>query len=244
MPFLAAAVFIAALSLIGFAAMPRAWRPRRARHVLPASLSFGALLFGWCAFLAGTFIGTWTIVPLLAIATLASLVRAREWAHAARCAWRATRALCAREPLATIALAIVVLLVVPQLLLPVVDSDGLRYHLALPKLFLMTGRVFYYPYDTSGALPQNGEMLYLAALKLAGGETAKLIHFAFFAATLPVIAMMSGSMLAPLFYAATPVVLSTSGTAFVDHIATFHIAVAALLLFRREPAPLAGCALG
>src|SRR5213076_1318602 len=71
MPFLAAAVFIAALSLIGFAAMPSAWRPQRARQVLPASLSFGALLFGWCAFLPGTFISTWTIVPLLAIATLA-----------------------------------------------------------------------------------------------------------------------------------------------------------------------------
>jgi hypothetical protein len=248
----AAALFLAIdLSLVGFAAMPARLVPRRARHVLPASLSLGALLFGWSAFLAGTFLGTRTILPLLVMATALALVRARAWGAMTRRALRDVAALAAANPLATAATVIVAALILPQLLLPVVDSDGLRYHLALPKLFAMTGSVSYYPWDISGALPQAAEMLYLTLLP-AGGEAAKFLHALFFLATLPVVAMIAAAhprtrpvaMLAPLLYAAAPVVLVPAGAAFIDHIAMFHIAVAALLLFRREAPLLAGISLG
>ncbi len=235
----AAALLLAIdLSLIGFAAMP-------------ARLSAGALVVGWSAFLAGTFIGTRAILPLLALASALALLRARVWWTMARRALRDLGALAAANPAATAATLVVAALILPQLLLPVVDSDGLRYHLALPKLFAMTGSVFYYPWDVTGALPHAAEMLYLTLLP-AGGEAAKFLHAFFFLATLPVIALIAAAhprtrrvaMLAPLFYAAAPVVLAPAGAAFTDHIAMFHIAVAALLLFRRETPLLAGVAMG
>src|SRR5579884_4238519 len=85
----AALVILAALSLIGFAAMPPALRPKRAALSIPASLATGTLAFGWTAWLAGTFIGTIAIVPLFVVASLASLVRMRAWARdVRRCAAR------------------------------------------------------------------------------------------------------------------------------------------------------------
>src|SRR5437868_2474338 len=85
----AAVVVLGALSLIGWLAVGRG--PSTAASI-PASLAVGSLLFGWTAFLLGTFIGTWTILPLFVVATLLSLVRVRPWArHVARCARREER---------------------------------------------------------------------------------------------------------------------------------------------------------
>ncbi len=248
----AALIFAAALSLIGFASIPFAFRPKHARHAIPASLSIGALLVGWTAWLVGTFVSTAVIVPLFLAATAIALLQARTWAAQA---WRAAtyvRALCAANWFATTATLLTIALLVPQLLLPVIDSDGLRYHLALPKLFLLTGKVVDYPWDTAAALPQLGEMLYMIVLRLAGAETAKVLHAIFFIGTLLLLAITLHrdrstrrvAMLAPLLYAAAPVVLAPAGAAFIDHIAMFHVAVATLLIFRRGNPLAAGFALG
>src|SRR5205809_6732947 len=85
----AALILLAALSLIGFAAMPSRLRPRRAVLTIPASLAVGSLVVGWMTFLAGTFIGTRAIVLLFALGVLASLIRMRAWARdLSRCAVR------------------------------------------------------------------------------------------------------------------------------------------------------------
>ena len=247
-----ALLIVALCSLIGFAAMPPALRPRRVTTALPASLSIGTLLAGWSAWIAGTLIGTAAILPLFGILSAIALLRVRQWMWMCRRFFRVARMVCAANPLLTTALALVTAIILPLLLIPVVDSDGLHYHLAMPKLYLMAGRVFFYRYDVMAALPQTAEMLYLIGLRVAGAETAKFIHAFFFLATLPVVAMLASmdrrarrvAMLAPLLYAAAPVVLAPAGAAFDDHIAMFHVAVAALLLFRRAPMLLAGCALG
>ncbi len=251
-PHAAAALVLAVdLTLIGFAAMPARIRPRRSRHALPVALSIGALLVSGLVFLTGTFLGTRVVPIVVGAATLLALLRARSWWAMVRRAVRQLAALARANVVATLATAALAAVLLPQLLLPVVDSDGLRYHLALPKLFLMTGHVFYYPYDTSGALPQSAEMLYMLLLP-AGAESAKFLHAIFFLATLPVLAMIAAqhprarrlAMFAPLFYAAAPVVLAPAGATFIDHFAAFHVAVAALLIFRDESSVLCGLALG
>src|SRR5579872_748221 len=124
----AALVILAALSLIGFAAMPAAVRPRRAALSIPASLAAGTLAFGWTAWLAGTFIGTRAIVPLFVAAAIASLPRLGAWARdLGRFAVRVGQ-LARASLVATVALALLVIACAPQLLLPLVDSDGLAYH--------------------------------------------------------------------------------------------------------------------
>src|SRR5438045_8771247 len=124
----AAVVVLAALSLIGYAAMRSVVRRWSFVVAVPCSLAVGSLLVGWTAFLLGAFIGTWTILPLFALATLLSLVRVRPWAHDMACVARRLAALAKADLPATIALALVILMVLPQLLLPLVDSEIGRAH--------------------------------------------------------------------------------------------------------------------
>ena len=258
----AALIILAALSLIGYAAMrsladdrwPLRLRSGQALAVIsiPASLTIGSLLVGWTGFLIGTFIGTRAMLPLFAAATLLSLTRLRLWARdVARCAARVA-ALARANLLGTAALALVVVMVLPQLLLPLVDSDGLTYHVGQPKLFVLTGRVSFVPWTFTSSLVETIEMIYLLAFRIAGGETAKFIHFGYFLASLATLALAvhrsrrtrAAAMLAALLYAASPVVLVPAGAAFTDHAAMFFILSGALVLFRRRASLLAALALG
>src|SRR5258706_11763450 len=240
----AALIILTALSLIGFAGMASLavgrWQlavERRAVLAVPASLAVGSLLVGWTSFIVGTFIGTAVIVPLFAVAVLVSLTRVRPWARdVARCAARLA-ALVKANVLATMALALVVDLAVPQLLLPVVDSDGLAYHVAMPKLYLLTGHVWFVPWTVTGAFVQMMEMITIIEVRLAGGETAKFVHFGYFLASLATLALAvhrgrrtrPAAMLAPLLYAAAPVVLAPAGSAFLDQPAVCFVLTGRLL---------------
>jgi hypothetical protein len=140
---------------------------------------------------------------------------------------------------------------VPELAAPLRDSDGIRYHVALPKLFLLTGHVFLYPWDYVGALPQTAEMLDLLLLPFTGGEGAKLLHAAFFLATLATIVLIvhrgrptrRPALLAAFLFAASPVVLIPVPTGFIEEIALFFVAVTALLVVRRSRPLGAGIAI-
>ncbi len=246
-----ALLLLGALSLIGFAALPARLRPRHAVLVAPLSLAIGSLLVGWTSWMVGTFIGTSWIVPLFGVMVLLSLWRTASWASSlARCGAR-LGALARANRLAAAALALVVALTLPQLLLPLADSDGIAYQVALPKLFLLTGRVWFVPWTVVSAFPQAINMIYLIALRIAGGETAKFIHCGFFIASLATLALTihrgrrtrAAAVIAPLLYAAAPVVLAPAGAAFVDHAATFCLAAAALMVFHRQSPLLAGGAL-
>ena len=58
------------------------------------------------------------------------------------------------------------------------DYDGLFYHLTLPKLYLLHGRISAQPWLTHSNFPFLLEMLYLLGLMLHGPILAKLFHFA------------------------------------------------------------------
>jgi hypothetical protein len=227
--FAIALALVSACSLVGFSLLP--WRPR-ARYAVPLSLSFGTLVVGLITWIVGTLIGTTAAMIAAGLLLLVSLRHVRVWARALQRCGRELAVLL-KQP-ASILVALLLLAVLPQLALPLIDSDGLRYHAALPKLYLLQGEVTYYPYDVTGAYPQTAEMLYMLGIAAWSGEVAKVIHFLFFCATLATLALTvhrgrstrTAAMLAPFLYAAAPVALLPAGSAFIDHVVVFHVAVA------------------
>jgi hypothetical protein len=230
-----ALAIIVGLSLIGYALLPR----MKARLRIPLSLSFGTLVTGWSMWIAGTLIGTRASFVVAAALLLVSLRALPQWWRDSLRVLRELLALGRRWTSALLALPLA--LAIPQLLLPIVDSDGLHYHVAFPKLFLLTGRVVFYPWDITGAFPQTAEMIYMLR-----PESAKLVHFLYFLATLATLALVvhrrrrdrTAAVVAPFLLAVSPVVLAPAAAAFIDHVVLFHVAVAMHLLLSRRSAAL------
>ncbi|MBK9968970.1 MAG: hypothetical protein IPP07_30730 [Holophagales bacterium] len=128
-----------------------------------------------------------------------------------------------------------------SLAIPLVDNDGIRYHVALPRLYLLTGRIFLYEWDVTGAYPALGDALYLVGLVVKSQDTAKFLHAGFLAASLAVLALTlhrgrrsRGAALAgPLLFLACPAVGVIAGAGFIDHIALFHLVTAFALVTRK-----------
>jgi hypothetical protein len=247
-----ATLLLALCSLVGFALMPTGVRPARARLSIPASLSIGAGAVGWLCWIAGVLVGTAVILPLALALVILSCRQIRPWLSALVRLARHLGRLIRRNRLAAFVLSALLLTTLPLLVSPLIDSDGLRYHVALPKLFLLSHRIFFYEWDLVGGLPQLGESLYLIGLALTGGETAKFIHLGFFLAALTVLGLTvhrshstrAAALIAPFLYAATPVALVPVPAGFVDHIAIFHLGTAALMAtFGGHPLVI-GCCLG
>jgi hypothetical protein len=239
-----AAGLMAFLALVGYGVLDRAsWRPRRADLALPLALSLGALVAGWLSFTVAL-ASTWLVGPAWAVLLLASLRARRTMARDAARVLRRLRALAAAAPVASVALGLALVALLPPLFLPLWDSDGIRYQVALPRLFLLEGRVVPYPWDVVAALPQLFGGLLLAALPLGGGEAAKLLHAGFFGAALVTLALLlhrgrksrRAAVYGPLLLAIAPVAAVPATSAFVDHAALFHLVVAALLVSRARGA--------
>jgi hypothetical protein len=239
------------LSLAGFTLLPSRFRPAHARLSLPLALSVGATAAGGSGWLVGYLAGTRFLLPLLGLLLLVGLRRSREWAFALRRDVGEAFALARSRPFLALAAAAPLVLLLPQLLIPLVDSDGIRYHAALPKLYLMTGKIFLYPWDVRAALPQGGEVLFAALLGIGPDEAVKWFHAIFFAASLGVLAASvhrvtrdrSAALAAPLLLAVSPVALAPAGAAFVDHLALFHLGTAVLLVSSGAAPLAAGLAL-
>jgi hypothetical protein len=248
----AAVVLLALLSMIGSALLPSAIRPAKAVLALSLSLSLGASTVGLLVWTCGSWVGTWSALPLVGALWVLSLSRASRWGKDVRRMGRLVLALMRSSPFGSLLLSLPLVASMPALLAPLSDSDGIRYHVAHPKLFVLTGHVFFYPWDVTGAFPQAAEMLYLVGLELAGGDTAKFLHFGFFLASLTVLALLvyrgrdmrGAALIAPFLFAASPVAAAIAPYGFIDHVALFHLATAVLLLSRRARPVLVGLALG
>lgn len=247
----AALALLALASLVGHALLPRPACPAHARERLPLGLAFGVLLIGWGVWLLGSILGTWTAAPLFALLVLLAAPRAPRWWADVRRVGDELALLARAAPVAALLALVPAALVVPLLAAPLWDSDGIRYHVAFPKLFLLTGRVFLYPYDVTGAFPQTTEMLNMLLLPFTGGEGAKALHAGFFLAVCATLVLTvhrsrrtrAAALLAPLLYAAAPVVLVSVPAGFIEQAAVFPIAVGALLVARRRAPAGIGLAL-
>lgn len=237
-----AVLLIAALLMVGFSLLPARLGRASGRWTAPLALAVGALATGWVTFVVGSLVSTGAGVAAAVLLMLQGLRAApRAWTGLRGCV-RHLASLVKAGPVAATATGLLLLALLPQLAIPIVDSDGLRYHLALPKLYLLSGHIQLYPFDLTGAFPEAAEMLYLLGLVAAGGMVAKWLHAGFFVASLSALALTvhsgrrsrTAAMLAPLLLAASPVVLAPAGAAFVDHVSLFGTAAAALLVARRR----------
>jgi hypothetical protein len=121
-------------------------------------------------------------------------------------------------------------------LAPETQADGITYHLGLPLQYLRLGgfpeRVTFF-----GMIPQGMEMLYTMAFAFGRHSAAKLIEFAFFAATLPLIFRLGrrlgmselASLAAAVFYYCAPVVGITGSSSYNDAAGVFFLLAAIYL---------------
>lgn len=235
---------ICGVSIIGFGLLPSAWRPARPALTILVSTSFGMTITSLVVWIIGGTLGTKFIIPAVLLLLIYALFTISKWYRNLKLAFHGGWKLIRSSPIATAILMLPVIWCIPSLILPVIDTDGLRYHLALPKLFLLEGHIFRYPWDITGAYPQSSEMLYLVELIIGPGEAAKFLHFFVFLLSISTIILMirknnnnrHGAFLGALLFAVSPVVLATAGTAFIDNFIIFHLGVACLLIrFKARP---------
>ncbi len=239
------------MSLAGYRVVPSGLRPRRGELSIPMATSVGLTVVGVATWIVGATVGTTAALVVAALVMASGLSVARAWFRDLQTVVRHVMALIRCHPIIALFGLATAALAVPHLLLPVVDSDGLRYHLALAKLFLLDGKISFYPWDVHAAFPQTVEAVYMLGLGVAGGEVAKFLHFGAFLGSLVVLMLFVHSgrssrraaVCAPWFFAASPAVLAASGAAFVDLFVVFHVAVAALLARARVHPVLVGLAL-
>ncbi|MDX1982166.1 MAG: hypothetical protein SFV51_17975 [Bryobacteraceae bacterium] len=113
---------------------------------------------------------------------------------------------------------------------PSADSDGFRYHLGFPRLYLSRGGLFPVREDFYSAFPQGMEMQFLLALQFGGFSVANLLHWnalAALAAGMCATGQRLGAQWAGAAAAAVTVCSSVVGTTVAS--ASVDVALAAAI---------------
>lgn len=135
-------------------------------------------------------------------------------------------------------------------LAPEIQPDAITYHLGLVSEYVRLGR-FPRRIGFYEMLPQGLEMLFTVAFAFGRHSAAKLVHFAFLAATVPLMLMIGRrlgladftSLVAAALYFCAPVVGVSGTCAYNDAAFVFFVLTAFYLLLARQWAP-AGIAAG
>lgn len=144
-------------------------------------------------------------------------------------------------------LVVVLLISFFSALVPCTESDALRYHLAVPELYITKRGIVYYPYNCFSNFPMIIEMLYTLGLLLTNSSILpKLIHFSFFLLTVVAILNFSERILnihnpvykylVAVILVSIPFVPIISSWAFIETGIAFYVflAIYALLLFLED----------
>ena len=100
---------------------------------------------------------------------------------------------------------------------PEIFFDSLTYHLALPQLYLLHGKIFPTPYNIYSGIPFNSEMLYGLSLSVGGEVLAKMLPWGLSLAIAGLILIWcrrfvseeAGWMAALLFYSCPMIAVQT-----------------------------------
>jgi len=130
-------------------------------------------------------------------------------------------------------------LYVVHALAPEIQPDAAGYHLGNVAEYLRLGR-FPGTVDFYEILPHGVEMLFAFAFSFGGHSAAKLVHFALFAASVPLIFSLGKRLgleqpipaFAAVFYAVTTVVGTTGTCAYIDVALAFYALAAVYLAVR------------
>lgn len=121
------------------------------------------------------------------------------------------------------------------------DWDGLAYHLAVPKLYLLRHTIYYVPFISHSNFPFLTEMWYTLGLSLGSAIVAKLFHFWMYIGTaLGIYSLcrshinrLAGSIGALLFMS-VPVVFWEAGVAYADITTAFYLILAVYAILNWE----------
>ena len=133
-------------------------------------------------------------------------------------------------------------------LVPPTARDELTHHLAIPRIYVKSGRIFEIPFAPYSYYPMLLDMLYTPFIKWGWDSVPKFIHGLFgFLTGLLLYAYLSRrlssiyGLLGFLFFISTPVVLRLSNLGYVDLGLTFYSTASLLCLLRwRETATSSG----
>jgi hypothetical protein len=222
-------VFGALLTLLTAYGLGRVWfRKAEVPHTIV--LAIGAALLSLAVFflLVAGVAGKGAFAAVAAVG-LSALFLARNGARAP--AFEFSRPLWILAPFGVLYLV--------HALAPEIQPDAVGYHLSNVAEYLRLGR-FPDRADFYEIIPHGVEMLFAFAFSFGGHSAAKLVHFALFAASVPLILSVGKRLgleqpipaLAAVFYAVTPVVATTGTCAYVDAALAFF-ALATLYLVLR-----------
>lgn len=129
------------------------------------------------------------------------------------------------------------------------EWDSLSYHLAVPKLYWMEGRIHYIPFTHHAQFPMTAQMLYLLGLgltNLKSAAVAKLFHWLFFVlcqltllcwGTAVKQRSLRLGLIAAVFFASLPIAFFEATTAYVDLALTAYglLCLFAIARFHSQP---------
>jgi hypothetical protein len=114
-------------------------------------------------------------------------------------------------------------------LAPPTQWDELAYHLAVPKVFLREGRIFFVPYDHHSNFPFTLQMLYTLMLSAKSVLGAKLVHWLYGLLLVVSVGLFckrhfgDGGPVAAGIVVASPLVLWEATTAYIDLGTTLYV---------------------
>ncbi len=129
------------------------------------------------------------------------------------------------------------------------EWDSLSYHLAVPKLYWMEGRIHYIPFTHHAQFPMTAQMLYLLGLgltNLKSAAVAKLFHWLFFVLCLLTLLCWGTAvkqrdirlgLIAAVFFGSLPIAIFEATTAYIDLALTAYglLCLFAIAKFHSQP---------
>jgi hypothetical protein len=133
-------------------------------------------------------------------------------------------------------LAVILTIIVPFVVAPDVSTDGLEYHLLIPKQIIEQNAIRYQPLFVESNYPSLGEYDFVPLLLLTDGRAAKCFHFLCAILLLFAIARLAqnnGVVAAAIFFS-MPVAALTSGWAWNDMLFTLFVVLAIAHVIERR----------
>ncbi len=141
-------------------------------------------------------------------------------------------------PVPTFYVLIMLLISLCLALSPTVESDALRYHVALPTHMIQTHGFFYYPYNAFYQFPAFVETQFALTQFIGDTLSPKLVHWLYFTFTIGLLISFSkrffssiNFIIPAVIFVSTPFIPIISGWAYVETAQTFYVLIGLYLIF-------------
>jgi hypothetical protein len=235
---------LCALSWVGIGSLlPERWLPAEELLGGLTRIAFGSTAWSLALLALGRvgLFDRWLIVTLTCLAAVPGALAMR------RVRWGRLGDRLSRVLLLAVAAALVLDLVAASA--PPTSADALKYHLALPKLWLQTGSVGDPFWRWEGFSPSGVEMLFAQGLALGGGSVAAALHAVLAVLCALAVYGLGRELGGPLAGAAAAFLFVLQGivtweatSAFIELGLTFYAVLAVWHLVRGAPAWAGFCA--